>query len=283
MGDRVKHFRAGLLLALSSAVVIWPISFWFPLSDYLVSIGEEEYADFERTLQIIISIYIGFFTFNLITAGLCATKLSYKIKFWLSIVPAITLLVVPVLLVIPMAGKYPEQSFIEVFQGLYQLLRFASPEILGAALVLTLIAVVLNIRAALTLRNAPDPERVPKHLSYRYLIYTGVMMLVLVSTVLVSASNSSTRASDRKACLDFAALATPEYNNQVEAYISNVKKIAEETEAKNMETLFLDFSGLSTDYVSLVIAEPENSIKLAELGEAITATKSKIDVACSEV
>ena len=200
MGDRIKHFRAGLLLALSSALIIWPISYWFPLSDYLVAIGEEEYADFKQTLQIIISIYIGFFVLNLITSGLSATKLNHKVKMWLSIIPAVILLVVPVLLVVPIAVKYPEQSFFEVFQALYRLLRFTSPELVGWALLLTVLAVSLNIRAALTLKDAGNPERVPKHLSNRYLIYTGVMALVFIIMTLLSFSNSSARASDRQAC-----------------------------------------------------------------------------------
>ena len=283
MGDRIKHFRAGLLLALSSALIIWPISYWFPLSDYLVAIGEEEYADFKQTLQIIISIYIGFFVLNLITSGLSATKLNHKVKMWLSIIPAVILLVVPVLLVIPIAVKYPEQSFFEVFQALYRLLRFTSPELVGWALLLTVLAVALNIRAALTLKDAGNPERVPKHLSKRYLIYTGVMALVFIIMTLLSFSNSSARASDRQACLDFAALAVPEYNDQVDAYISNVREIADKTGSKDLKGLFVDFADISTEYLSVFITEPDNSTKLTEYGEAMTAIRSNIDVICSQV
>jgi hypothetical protein len=282
LGDRIKHFRAGLLLALSSALIIWPISYWFPLSDYLVAIGEEEYAAFKQTLQIIISIYIGFFVLNLITAGLSATKLNHKVKMWLSIIPAVILLVVPVLLVIPIAVKYPEQSFFEVFQALYRLLRFTSPELAGWALLLTVLSVSLNIRAALTLKDAGNPERVPKHLSKRYLIYTGVVALVFIIMTLVSFSNSSARASDRQACLDFAALAVPEYNDQVDAYISNVREIADKTGSKELKGLFADFADISTEYLSIFITEPDNSTKLAEYGEAMTAVRANIDVICSQ-
>lgn len=283
MGDRIKHFRAGLLLAISSALIIWPISYWFPLSDYLGAIGEEEYAAFKQTLQIIISIYAGFFVLNLINAGLAITKLSHKIKIWLSILPAGVLLVVPVLLVIPIAVKYPEQSFFEVFQALYRLLRFTSPDLVGWALFITALAVTLNIRAAITLKGAANPERIPKHLSNRYLIYTGVMALIFAIMTLVSFSNSSARASDRQACLDFAALAVPEYNDQVDAYISDVREISDKTSSKNLRGLFVDFSNISTEYLSLVITEPDNEAKLAQYGEAITAVRANIDVICSQV
>lgn len=283
MGDRIKHFRAGLLLALSSAVILWPISFWLPLSDYLVAIGDEDYADFKQTLQLIIAIYIVFFILNLVTAVLSATKLNHKIKIWLSLSLAFVLLVAPVLLVIPIAVKYPEQNFFEVFQALYRLLRFTSPELLGWVLILTVLAVVLNVRAALTLKNATNPERVPKHLRNRYLIYAGVMVLVFVIVALIGMTNASARAGDKKACLDFAALALPEYNDQVDAYISNVRSVAEEAGSNELKSQFVAFSDLSTDYLSLVITEPDNSAKLAQYGEAITEVKAGIDALCSAI
>ena len=283
MGDRIKHFRAGLLLALSSAVILWPISFWLPLSDYLVAIGDEDYADFKQTLQLIIAIYIVFFILNLVTAVLSATKLNHKIKIWLSLSLAFVLLVAPVLLVIPIAVKYPEQNFFEVFQALYRLLRFTSPELLWWVLILTVLAVVLNVRAALTLKNATNPERVPKHLRNRYLIYAGVMVLVFVIVALTGMTTASARAGDKKACLDFAALALPEYNDQVDAYISNVRSVAEEAGSNELKGQFVAFSDLSTDYLSLVITEPDNSAKLAQYGEAITEVKAGIDALCSAI
>jgi hypothetical protein len=281
VGDRIKHFRAGLLLALSSAVILWPISYWFPLSDYLVALGDEDYADFKQTLQLIISIYIMFFILNLVTAGLSATKLNHKVKIWMSLIPAVILLLVPVLLVIPIATKYPEQSFSEVFQALYRLLRFTSPELTGWILFLTVLATFLNVRAALTLKNATNPERVPKHLRNRYFIYAGVMGVIFLVVAVIGMTNASGRAADKKACLDFAALAVPEYNDQVDAYISSVRTIAEDAGSKDLKSMFLDFSNLSTDYLSLTITEPDNSAKLAQYGEAITEVKTVIDQTCS--
>jgi hypothetical protein len=283
VGDRIKHFRAGLLLALSSAVILWPISYWLPLSDYLVAIGDEDYADFKQTLQLIVGIYLVFFILNLVTAGLSVTKLSHKVKIWMSLIPAFTLLVVPVLLVIPIATKYPEQSFPEVFQALYRLLRFTSPELIGWVLFLTVLAVVLNVRAAITLKNATNPERVPKHLRNRYLIYAGVMVLVLVIVAVVGMNNALGRAADKKACLDFAALPLPEYNDQVDAYISSVRSIADQTGSRELRSFFVDFSDLSTDYLALTITEPDNSTKLAQYGEAIADIKKVIDETCSEI
>ena len=282
MGDRIKHYRAGLLLALSSIVIMWPISYWFPLADYLTAITIEDYADYKQTLEIIIGIYIAFFALNLITAGLSATKINHKFKFWLSLIPGVLLLVLPVLAVIPIAAKYPKQSFFEVFQALYSLLRFNSTQLLWWVLILTVISAAINVRAALIFRGATNPERVPKHLSNRYLIYAGVMLLVFAISALVSMNNASVRASDRKACLDYSALVLPEYDDQVDAYISNVRTIADQTGSKVLRTELTNFSDLSIEYLSLVITEPDNSAKLAQYGEAITATKDNINIICSE-
>ena len=281
MGDRIKHFRAGLLLATSSAIVIWPISHWLPLPDYLQGISDEDYSEFQQTLQLIVALYLSFFVLNLITAALSATKVSYKPKFWLSLVPAFILLVVPFVLVIPIAVKYPEQSYSEVFQALYRLLRITSPDLVWWVLILTLLSATLNIRAAITFKKATNPERVPKHLSNRYLIYTGVMVLVFAVVILVSMTNATSRAADRKACLDYAALVIPKYNDQVDAYISDVRTIAERTGSEDLKSQFVSLSDLSTDYLSLVITEPENSATLAQYGQAITELKASIDVTCA--
>jgi hypothetical protein len=282
VGDRIKHYRAGLLLALSSIVIIWPISYWFPLSEYLAAIDIEDYADYKQTLEIIVAIYISFFVVNLVTAGLVATKVNHWIKFWLSLVPAIILLVVPVVIVIPIAAKYPKQSFFEVFQALYSLLRFNSPQLLWWALILTVLSVAINLRAAFIFKSATNPERVPTHLNKRYFIYAGVMLLALLISALVGIVNSSARASDKNACLQYSALPLPEYDDQVETYVSNVRIIAGTTGSKELKTQFLNFSDLSIEYLALVITEPDNATKLAQYGEAISAIRGNIDLICSQ-
>ena len=259
------------------------MSYWFPLGEYLTAIDIEDYADFKQTLEVIIGIYFSFFILNLITAGLSATKIHHKIKFWLSLIPAVVLLVLPVVMVIPIAAKYPKQSFFEVFQALYSLLRFNSTQLLWMVLILTVLSVAINVRAALVFKGATNPERLPKHLSNRYLIYAGVALLVLAVTSLIGFSNSSARDADRKACVDYSALPLPEYDNQVETYVSNVRLISSQSGSKELKAQFNNFSDLSIEYLSLVITEPDNEAKLAQYGEAIRAIRANIDVICSEL
>jgi hypothetical protein len=283
VGDRIKHFRAGLLLVLSSTIIIWPISYWFPLSDFLAYIGIEDYADYKQSLQYIVGIYTMFFFLNLITAVFSATKTSYRLKFWLSLAPAVMLLVLPVVVVIPIALKFQEQGFFEVFQALYGLLRFNSPQLLWWVLTLTVLSAGLNVLAALIFKGATNPERVPRHLSNRYLIYTAAMLMLFVAMVLGAITNSSVRASDKQACLDYSTFALPKFDDQVDAYISNVKTLAEQAGSKNLQTQFLEFSNTSIAYLSLVSTQPNNSVKLAQYGQAITEVKVNIDSICSEL
>jgi len=223
-----------------------------------------------------------FFFLNLITAAISATKTSHRLKFWLSLAPAGMLLVLPVVVVIPIALKFPEQGFFDVFQALYGLLRFNSPQLLWWVLILTILSVGLNVLAALIFKGATNPERVPRHLSNRYLIYAAAMLLLFMATVLLAMTNSSVRASDRQACLDYSTFALPKFDDQVDAYISNVKTLAEEAASKNLQTQFLEFSDASIEYISLAITEPNNSVKLAQYGQAITEVKLSLDSICSE-
>ena len=171
LADRLKHFRAGLLLALSSAVLFWPISYWFPLPEYLGVLGSEDYADYALALRSIVIIYLVFLLLNLVTAGLAATKLSHALKFWLALGPAAIILVVPFLLIIPTALSFPDRNYFEIFQAMYRLLRFSSPQLLALALICTLISVALNIRAALMFRAAPDPGAINPKLRTRYFMH----------------------------------------------------------------------------------------------------------------
>jgi hypothetical protein len=96
-------------------------------------------------------------------------------------------------------------------------------------------------------------------------------------------TNASARAADKKACLDFAALPLPEYNDQVDAYISSVRSIADKAGSRDLKSFLVDFSNLSTDYLSLTITEPDNSAKLDQYGKAITEVKAVIDETCSQL
>ena len=281
MLDRQSHFRAGLLLALSSAVLFWPISYWLPLPEYLGVLGSEEYADYSFALRSIVIIYLTFFLLNIFTALLAATKISHTLKFWLSLVPAGILLIVPFILVIPTALKFPERNYFEIFEAVYRLFRFTTPGLLALALVSTLIAVGLNIRAALMFRSAPEPESVSSKVSKRYFIYAGAALLVFAVIIPLGSFNGSLRSQDRAACDRYVALEIPALDEEVAVFLSEIRVIGESAGNQSMREVFINFSDYSREYLSLLNSESEDSVEFARLEALTTKAKDDVAAACS--
>ena len=141
MSNRLLSFRAALLLILSSTVIIWPISYWLPLPNFLAVLNTSEYEQYVTTLRGIVIVYILFLVMNLISAVLAFTRLDYRIRVALSAIPTIALVAAPLLLVIPVAQQLPDRDYFTVLQAIYRLLRFSTPQLLVALLSVTLLCV----------------------------------------------------------------------------------------------------------------------------------------------
>ncbi len=282
MIHRIRHFRAGLLLALSSMLVFWPISYWFPLPEYLAVLASEEYASYQLALRSIVIIYLIFFVLNLVTAGLAATKLSGNIKFWLALVPAAVLLFAPVALVIPTALRFPDQNFFVIFEAMYRLLRFTSPVLLALALLSTVLAVALNVRAAIMFKTANNLDSVSPILKKRYFIYGGVAFLVLAIIVPLGAYNASLRSLDRAACNRYANLEIPEIDEDVQVFLSEIRVIGESAGSRGIQKTFINFSDLSRQYFALINSEPAGSAILAEAEKVTASARDQVVQTCSE-
>ena len=282
MVDRLKHFRAGLLLALSSAIVFWPISYWLPLPEYLGVLATEDYANYQLALKAILIVYLVFFLLNLVTAGLSATKLSNRLKFWLSLAPAVALLVLPFVLIIPTALSFPDKNYFEIFQAMYRLLRYTTPQLLALVLLCTGASVALNIRAALMFRAAPEPGSIDSKTRTRYYIYSAAALLALAVIVPVGANNGALRSLDRAACNRYAALEVPQLDEEVPTFLSEIRVIGESAGNKPLQNLFINFSDISRQYLSLLDTEQEGSIALKDVGLLAAQAKDEVVKACSE-
>ena len=282
MLDRVRHLRAGLLLALSSLVLFVPISFWFPLPEYFGTLASEEYADYQLALRGIVALYLVVFILNLVTVALSATKLDNVIKFWITLVPATLLFILPFLFVIPTALKFPDRNFFEVFQAMYRLLRFSSPLLLTIALICTAAAVALNIRAALIFRSAPVLGEIPPKVRNRYFIYGGVTLLVFAIVIPVGAYNGSLRSLDRSACNTYAELEVPGLDEEVPTFLSDIRVIGESAGNQALRDALINFSDLSRQYFSLLNTEPENSLTLKQYETAVAQAKETVAKYCYE-
>jgi hypothetical protein len=263
-------------------LVFWPISYWFPLPEYLGVLASEEYANYQLALRSIVIIYLIFFILNLVTAGLAATKLSGSIKFWLALVPAAVLLFAPLALVIPTALRFPDQNYFVIFEAMYRLLRFTSPVLLALALLSTVLAVALNVRAALMFRNSNDLGSISPILKKRYFIYGGIAFLALAIIVPLGAYNASVRSLDRAACNRYANLEIPELDEDVPVFLSEIRVIGESAGSRGMQNTFINFSDLSRQYFALINSEPAGSALLADAEKVTASARNQVIETCSE-
>jgi len=280
--DRIRNLRAGLLLALSSAVIFLPVSYWMPFPEYFGTLASEEYADYQLALRSIVAIYLVFLVLNIFTAALSATKLDYRVKFWLSLTPAAILLIAPFLLLIPAALKFSDRNYFEVFQAMYRLLRFSSPLLITIALASTLVAVAINIRAALIFRAAIDPGAIPAQVRKRYFIYGGVVLLMFAVIVPVGAYNGALRSADRRACNDYAALEIPKVDADVPQFLSSVRVFGDEAGNQSLKDAFINFSDLSRELLSMLGSDNVDSITLDGVEASVAKAKRALESYCSE-
>lgn len=281
MLNRIRQFRAALLLGLASAIIFWPISYWLPLGEYLGVLNTEEYAEYQGQLKSFVALYLIFFILNLITAALTATRFNYRVKFWLALVPAGLLAVVPFLLSIPIAIQYSERNYFEVLGAFYRLFRFTKPELLVVVFLCTFLAVALNVTAALIIRSAADVDKVTDKVRNRYFIYAGAVLAILALAVSLGSINAAKRSLDRTQCNNYAAIELPETDDDVLIFLSQIMVFGESSGTDAVKNAFINFSTVSRQYYSLLNTEIDEAT-LNQYQVQTAAAKDKVAEVCSE-
>lgn len=281
MQNRLRHFRAGLLLILSSALVFWIISYWFPLPDYLSAVSNKNYEDYQLTIQLFVATYLIFFLLNLIVAGLYFTKISSTIKFWMAAIPAGLVLLTPFLLAIPIATKFPQRNYFEIFMAMYRLFRFTKVELFVSVLIVTALVVSLNLLAAFVVRGAGELESVAVKYRNRYLVYAALASLVLVGSVGVNLYSSNVRALDRNSCYDYKNRELPEVDQQVPTFLNDVQLYGQQAGSKNLQAAFINFAMLSRQYYDLLNTDASEST-IAQYQVGVAQSKQLVADICSE-
>jgi len=279
--NRIRQFRAALLLGLASAIIFWPISYWLPLGEYLGVLNTTEYAEYQIELKSFVALYLIFFILNLITAAITATRFNYRVKFWLALVPAGLLLVVPFLLSIPIAIKFSDRNYFEVLGAFYRLFRFTKPELLAVVFICTFIAVALNVFAALIIRGAADVDKVTDKIRNRYFIYGGAVLAILAIAVSLGSINAAKRSLDRTQCNNYAALALPETDENVLVFLSQLMVFGETSGTDAVKSAFVNFSTISRQYYAL-LNNGADETTLTQYQLQTATAKDKVTEVCSE-
>jgi hypothetical protein len=284
--NRILSLRAALLLLVSSAVIIWPLSYWLPMPDFMAALNSAEYSEYSMTLKGIVVVYFLFFFMNLVSVGLAFTKLDSRVKFASVLIPSALLLVAPMLLVIPVATKLSDRGYFTVLQAIFRLLRFTTTQLWATVISVTLIAIVINLFASILiykdkssdLEKAPD---FPSSIRNRYFIYSGILTFALLITTVFGFVGSSNRALDRQACADYAALAIPETDQGVPTFLSNVQLYGEAAGTQTVKDALVTFAQYSRQYYLLLDSE-NPGIDMDALAKAIAVARDNIVSVCSE-
>lgn len=286
MPNRLLSFRAALLLLISSAVIIWPISYWLPIGDFLSVLNSSEYSNYALTLKGIVVLYFLYFIMNLISAGLAFTKLDRRVKLAVVLIPTALLVVLPLLLIIPVAQKLSDRGYLTVLQAIFRLLRFTTTQLWITVVVVTLISVAINIFAAILLFkdrsvqvvNATD---VTSSLRKRYGIYSAILAFALVIVGVSGSLNSDKRSLDRQACSRYAALQVPETDQGVPTFLSDVQLYGDAAGTQGVKDALVNFAQYSRQYYALLDSE-NPGVDMEQLAQAIAISRDRIIEVCSE-
>ena len=284
MSNRVLSFRAALLLIISSAAIIWPISYWLPLPNYLAVLSTSEYAQFANTLRGIVIVYILFLVMNIVSAVLAFTRLDYRIRAALLAIPTLSLVIAPLLLIIPNAQHFTDRSYFTVLQAIYRLLRFSTPQLLVTVLVVTLLCFALNLFAlVLMFRDKSESiDEMPKETRKAYVALASILSLATVVSLISGATAAQNRALDRQACANYAALAVPENDEGVPVFLSDIQLYGEAAGTDQVKTPMVTFAEKSRQYYSLYYSDEETNVDLDALLEEVRAAKDQIAQVCVE-
>lgn len=284
MSNRVLSFRAALLLIISSAAIIWPISYWLPLPNYLAVLSTSEYAQFANTLRGIVIVYILFLVINIVSAVLAFTRLDYRIRAALLAIPTLSLVVAPLVLIIPNAQHFTDRSYFTVLQAIYRLLRFTTPQLLVTVLVVTLLCFALNLCAlVLIFRDKSESiDEMPKETRKAYVALASILSLATVVSLISGATAAQNRALDRQACASYAALAVPENDEGVPVFLSDIQLYGEAAGTDQVKTPMVTFAEKSRQYYTLYYSDEETNVDLDALLEEVKAAKDQITQVCIE-
>ena len=284
MSNRVLSFRAALLLIISSAAIIWPISYWLPLPNYLAVLSTSEYAQFANTLRGIVIVYILFLVMNIVSAVLAFTRLDYRIRAALLAIPTLSLVIAPLVLVIPNAQHFTDRSYFTVLQAIYRLLRFTTPQLLVTVLVVTLLCFALNLFALVLIfrDKSESTDEIPKETRKAYVALASILSLATVVSLISGATAAQNRALDRQACANYAALAVPENDEGVPVFLSDIQLYGEAAGTDQVKTPMVTFAEKSRQYYTLYYSDEETNVDLDALLEEVKAAKDQITQVCIE-
>lgn len=278
---RLLHFRAAFLLILSSALLFWVVSFWLPLGQYLSAITDKEYEPYRALIQIMVASYLSFVVLNLVVAGLFFTKLNSKVKFWMALVPAVYVFLLPFIITIPVAIKFPKENYFVVYQAVYRVFRFTRPDTLTLAILASLVVLGLNVLAAILAKRGSSEGTVSPKVRSNYFAFGAGFAVVLSIFLGITLVNANMRSLDRFSCEGYLKLEVPILDDEIEPFLNDVNLYGQQAGTSELRTAMQAFAQISRQYNALLVnGGDEGTIAQFEVG--VSSAKQRLTEICTE-
>ena len=278
---RLLHLRAAFLLVLSSALLFWVVSFWLPLGQYLGAITDKDYDPYRLLIQIMVASYLVFILLNLVLAGLFLTKLSSKVKFWMALLPAAYVFLLPFILTIPVALKFPKQNYFVVYQALYRIFRFTRPDTFTLAILASVAVLGLNVLAAYLAKRGSSEGKISPKDRNNYLIFAACFTAVLSIFLGIVLVNSNMRNLDRQSCNEYLKLELPTTDQGIEPFLNNIMLYGQQAGTSELKNTMQGFATISRQYNALLTSGGD-ATTLAQYQTAVAEGKLQLTTICSE-
>ena len=263
---RNRDVLAALASLCAVLLLVWPVSYWWPLSDYFALVSGKSYAKVAPALYLVIFGYLFFVGANIAVAVLSPFKARVRVRVWLLLSSSVFVVVLPFVGAAISGSIDKTKKFSDVLGGIFGLVRFKTQSQLAATLVLTYFAVLFSIFAVVVLLRGYElrarkaklegeliVEPLSKQLLFWYRIGAAVLTLAIIAVGAVTVVQANVRNTDRVACIAYAKVKTPTLEIEFDKYAADVaplSKLAASSDLRiSLASMAVAFKSYYTNYI----------------------------------
>ena len=263
---RNRDVLAALASLCAVLLLVWPVSYWWPLGDYLNLISGKDYAKVAPALYLIVVGYLFFVAANLVAAMLAFFKSRVRVRVWLLLISSVAVVILP-FVGAGLSGSIDKtKSFSDVLGGIFGLVRFKTQGQLAGTLVLTYLAVLFSVFAIVVLLRGYElrarqakldgeviVEQAAPKLVLWYRIVAAALSVAIIAVASVTVLQANVRNTDRVACIAFAKVKAPSLEVEFDEYakgVAPISKLAGSSDLRiSLASMAVAFKSYYTNYL----------------------------------
>lgn len=263
---RNRDVLAALASLCAVLLLVWPVSYWWPLGDYLNLISGKDYAKVAPALYLIVVGYLFFVAANLVAAMLAFFKSRVRVRVWLLLISSVAVVILP-FVGAGLSGSIDKtKSFSDVLGGIFGLVRFKTQGQLAGTLVLTYLAVLFSVFAIVVLLRGYElrarqakldgeviVEPAAPKLVLWYRMVAAALSVAIIAVASVTVLQANVRNTDRVACIAFAKVKAPSLEVEFDEYakgVAPISKLAGSSDLRiSLASMAVAFKSYYTNYL----------------------------------